>query len=113
MHEHIEVKSHKGTHVLRLQEIDWVEANQDYATLHVGAKSWLIRGSMHSLASQWAAAGFVRIHRSTMLNAGRVRKLLPLAKGEFTVILEDGTQLKLSRSYRRRSVDAGSYETAE
>jgi len=55
---------------------------------------------MHSLASRWAPAGFVRIHRSTLLNADRVRELRPLSKGEFTVVLCDGTELKLSRSYR-------------
>lgn len=111
--ERIAVKSRAGVVVLRLPEIDWVEANEDYAALHVGAKSWLIRDSMHSLASRWASAGFVRIHRSTLVNADRVRELRPLSKGEFTVVLFDGTELKMSRSYRSSlSKLAGSYETA-
>jgi len=42
----------------------------------------------------------VRIHRSTLVNIWRVRELLPLSKGEFTVVLNDGTELKLSRNYR-------------
>ncbi len=98
--DHVEVKTRKGLHVLHLHEIDWVQANQDYAALHVGGRSWLIREPMHSLESRWACAGFVRIHRSTLLNARRVRELRPLSKGEFTVVLSTGTELKLSRSYR-------------
>jgi len=42
----------------------------------------------------------VRIHRSTLVNTRRVRELLPLSKGEFTVVLLNGTELKLSRNYR-------------
>jgi two-component system LytT family response regulator len=47
-----------------------------------------------------AAHGFARIHRSTMVNTERVAELHTLANGEFAVVLRDGTQLKLSRSYR-------------
>jgi two-component system, LytTR family, response regulator len=86
--------------VLRLSEIDWVEAHQDYVALHVGVKAWLVRESIGALASRLAPSGFVRIHRSTLLNVDRVRELRPLTKGEFMVVLFDGTERKLSRNYR-------------
>jgi two-component system LytT family response regulator len=86
--------------VLRIAEIDWVEAEQDYVSLHVGAKTYLLRDSIGALAERLASAGFVRIHRSTLLNIERVRELHPLSKGEYTVVLNDGSQHKLSRNYR-------------
>jgi len=45
-------------------------------------------------------SGFVRIHRSAIVNAERVKELRPRDKGEYTVVLNDGTELKLSRNYR-------------
>jgi two-component system LytT family response regulator len=86
--------------VLRIAEIDWVEAEQDYVSLHVGPKTYLLRDSIGALAERLASAGFVRIHRSTLLNVERVRELHPLSKGEYTVVLIDGSQHKLSRNYR-------------
>lgn len=86
--------------VLRLNEVDWVEAQQDYAALHVGSKAWLVREPISALELRLAPLGFVRIHRSTLLNVDRVRELRPLSRGEFMVVLFDGTERKLSRNYR-------------
>ena len=86
--------------VLRIAEIDWVQAQQDNVSLHVGVKTYLLRDSIGALADRLAAAGFVRIHRSTLLNVERVRELHPLSKGEYTVVLSDGSAHKLSRNYR-------------
>jgi two-component system, LytTR family, response regulator len=66
----------------------------------VGPKTYLLRDSIGALAERLASAGFVRIHRSTLLNVERVRELHPLSKGEYTVVLIDGSQHKLSRNYR-------------
>jgi two-component system LytT family response regulator len=86
--------------VLRLNEVDWVEAHQDYVALHVGSKAWLVREAISALEPRLAPLGFVRIHRSTLLNVDRVRELRPLSRGEFMVVLFDGTERKLSRNYR-------------
>jgi two-component system, LytTR family, response regulator len=98
--ERIAVKSRGQILVLRVREIDWVKAEQDYVGLHVGSKSWLMREPISALEARLSACGFVRIHRSTLVNVDRVRELRPLAKGEFTVVLFDGTELKLSRNFR-------------
>jgi two-component system LytT family response regulator len=63
-------------------------------------RSWLLRETIAAAEARLALSGFVRIHRSTLVNIYRVRELLPLSKGEFTVVLLDGTELKLSRNYR-------------
>jgi len=86
--------------IVNVPEIDWVEAYGDYVSVHVGAKSWLLRETIAAAEERLALSGFVRIHRSTLVNIYRVRELLPLSKGEFTVVLRDGTELKLSRNYR-------------
>jgi two-component system, LytTR family, response regulator len=86
--------------VVRLPEVDWIEADGDYVSVHAGDKKWLMRETIATLELRLAASGFVRIHRSALVNAERVKELRPLEKGEYTVILNDGTELKLSRNYR-------------
>jgi len=86
--------------VVRVADIDWIEASGDYASLHVEKKTWLIRETIATIAQRYAAHGIVRIHRSTLVNLDRVTELRPLSNGEFIVVLRDGTELKLSRNYR-------------
>jgi len=86
--------------VIRVEDIDWIEASGDYVSIHVGKKSWLLREAIASVADRYATHGIVRIHRSTLVKVDRVTELRPLANGEFTVVLRDGTELKMSRSYR-------------
>ena len=100
MTDRIPVKSHGRVMIVNVAEIDWVEADGDYVSVHVGSKSWLLRETIAAAEARLALSGFVRIHRSTLVNIYRVRELLPLSKGEFTVVLLDGTELKLSRNYR-------------
>ncbi len=100
MMDRIPVKAHGRVMIVNVAEIDWVEADGDYVSVHVGAKSWLLRETIAAAEARLALSGFVRIHRSTLVNIYRVRELLPLSKGEFTVVLLDGTELKLSRNYR-------------
>jgi len=87
---------------IEAEEIDWIEAEGCYACLHVGGKSYLLRETMSGLEAQLDPRRFLRIHRSAIVNLQRVKELEPQSHGEYTVILEDGTQLKLSRSYRDR-----------
>jgi two-component system, LytTR family, response regulator len=98
--DRIPVKTHGRVMIVKVAEIDWVEADGDYVSVHVGAKSWLLRETIAAAEERLALSGFVRIHRSTLVNIYRVRELLPLSKGEFTVVLLGGTELKLSRNYR-------------
>ena len=100
MTDRIPVKTHGRVMIVNVAEIDWVGADGDYVSVHVGAKSWLLRETIAAAEARLALSGFVRIHRSTLVNICRVRELQPLSKGEFTVVLRDGTELKLSRNYR-------------
>jgi two-component system, LytTR family, response regulator len=86
--------------VVRIPDIDWVGALGNYVSLHVGKKSLLLRETISSMEQRLVAHGFVRIHRSTIVNIHRVTELRSLSNAEFSVGLADGTTLKLSRNYR-------------
>jgi two-component system LytT family response regulator len=98
--DRIPVKTGGRIVVIRIADVDWVKAQHDYVSLFMGNKSWLVRETIASIERRFANAGFVRIHRSTLVNVDRVRELRPLEKGEFQVILENGVELKLSRNFR-------------
>ncbi len=83
---------------IRAEEIDWVEAYDNYLRLHVGGKTHLLRQTMNELEAALNPEQFARIHRSTIVNLDRVKELISHFNGEHLVILQDGTELKLSRS---------------
>lgn len=86
--------------LLKVNDIDWIEADGNYAKLHVGGKSHLLREKMHDLEDQLTPERFVRIHRSVIVNLDRIKELHPHFNGDYIVVLDDGVQLKLSRSRR-------------
>jgi two-component system LytT family response regulator len=96
------VRSHGRVLLLRAEEVDWAEAADNYVILHVGAESHMLRETMNGLESRLDPSRFARIHRSRIVNLDRIRELLPAFHGEYVVVLENGTKLPLSRSYRDR-----------
>jgi two-component system LytT family response regulator len=92
------VKSAGRTVFVRVDEVDWIEADDYYAKLHVAGKTHLLRETMGSLEARLDSARFFRVHRSAIVNLDRVREVQFLFRGEHVVILHDGTRLKLSRS---------------
>jgi two-component system, LytTR family, response regulator len=81
-------------------DVDWIEAADNYALLHVGAATHPVRETLSRLMGELDPARFVRIHRSTIVQIDRVRELLPAFHGDFVVVLRDGTRLSMSRSCR-------------
>ena len=96
------MKSAGRVFFLKTEDIDWVEAADYYVKLHVGRKGHLLRESMSELEARLDPDKFLRIHRSSIVNLDRVSELRPLPGGEYTVLLHDGTQLKLSRGRREQ-----------
>ncbi len=90
---------------VRTENIDWIEAADNYVRLHCGTSNHIVRETMNAIEGRLDPARFVRIHRSTIVNADRIRELQPWFRGDYRVILHDGTELALSRSYRQ-SVEA-------
>jgi two-component system LytT family response regulator len=96
------VKSRGHIHVVKLEDIDWIEANAGYFWIHTGGKKHLLRGKMKSLEENLPEDRFVRIHRSLIVNIDRIQELQHHTRGEYNVILNDGTKLSMSRGYRNR-----------
>ena len=87
--------------LLPAKEIESVEAEGDYASLRAGEKTYLVRETMGALEER-LGPGFLRIHRSTIVNSARIRELRPQPNGEFVVVLQSGAELRASRGYADR-----------
>ncbi len=100
--ERLMVKSAGRVLFLRTGEVDWIEAADYYACLHVGAKTYLLRRSMTDLERELDPKTFCRIHRSAIVNIARVRELRLDSNGEYEVSIEGGANVKVSRAYREK-----------
>jgi len=99
--ERIMIKSAGRVQYIKTSEIDWIEAADYYACLHVGPKSHLLRRSLADLEGDLEPSKFCRIHRSTIVNLDRVRGFEVNAAGEPEVVLENDEHLRCSRRYRK------------
>jgi two-component system LytT family response regulator len=100
--DHLIVKETGQVSFLRIHDIDWIEAADYYACLHVGKKTHLLRRSLSELESELDRHTFCRIHRSTIVNLDRVQGLKINVNGEHDVLLDDGVRVRLSRRYRKQ-----------
>jgi two-component system, LytTR family, response regulator len=100
--ERFAVKSTGELCFVKISEIDWIEAADYYACLHVGARSHLIRRSMAELEEDLDPKLFCRVHRSGIVNLDRVRSLKVSEEGEYEILLENGARVRISRRYRKQ-----------
>jgi two-component system LytT family response regulator len=100
--ERLVVKSAGQVWFLKTSEIDWIEAADYYARLHVGTRTHMLRRSMAELDQELNQSTFCRIHRSTIVNLDRVEGLELNADGEYDVVLTNGSRLGMSRRYRKQ-----------
>jgi two-component system LytT family response regulator len=84
--------------MVNIHEIEWIEAADYYACLHVGAKSFMLRESVKQLATTLRPGQFVRIHRSTIVNMDYVREIAREGRSEGAVILTSGLRLRMSKT---------------
>lgn len=112
--ERVQRRRHAGTaapHYLLLREreqlrvlptpaIDWIEAAGNYLCIRIGGETLVHRETLTRLLQRLDPARFLRIHRSRIVNLARIRQLLPLHNGDHRVVLDDGSELLLSRTYR-------------
>jgi two-component system LytT family response regulator len=90
---------------LDVAEIDWIEAADYYACLHVGNTTHLLRRTLLELERDLAGGVFCRIHRSAIVNLNRIRGLELKENGEYEVVLISGARLRLSRRFRKNLQD--------
>jgi two-component system, LytTR family, response regulator len=89
---------------LNVSDIDWIEAASYYACLHVGRDTHILRRTLSELESE-LGDGFIRIHRSIIVNVERVQGLELQNAGEYEVVLKSSVRLRLSRRFRKRLQD--------
>jgi two-component system LytT family response regulator len=99
-HTRLMVRSGERTTFVSPEEIDWVEAAGNYAILHIGKRTHILRETMNALESQLPGDIFCRVSRSAILNLRRVGELQLVAPGEHVAILNDGQRVGISRSLR-------------
>jgi two-component system LytT family response regulator len=95
----IPVKSSRGTTLVLTEEIDWIASAGHYLELHSGSETHLIREKLSQIEARLDPQFFMRIHRSTIVNLDRIKSLHPLFNGDHLVILKNGRELNLSRTY--------------
>jgi two-component system LytT family response regulator len=87
---------------VKLRDIDWIEAADNYVCLHCGRETHVLRETMNELEARLDPAQFLRVHRSTIVNLDRVQELQPWFRGDYRIVLRDGTKLTLTKSHREK-----------
>jgi two-component system LytT family response regulator len=103
--ERLVIKSPGRVLFLNVADIDWIEAADYYACIHVGDASHLIRRTLAELEGDVGDQRFFRTHRSVIVNLERIRGLELQSDGEYAVVLTSGAQLRLSRRFRKALQD--------
>lgn len=93
-------KNNKTVFLVNVTDIEWLEASNDYVTLHTKTEQFLLGQSLNHYESRLDPALFMRIHRSTIVNINQIAEMQPYFNGEYFVILKNGTRLKMSRNYK-------------
>ena len=104
--ERLVIKSAGRVFFLEADDIDWIEAEGNYVSVHSGAKSHLLRETISSLESQLDPKKFRRIHRSSLVQINKIKELQPWFHGEYRIVLHCGAELMLSRNYRENLQEA-------
>jgi two-component system, LytTR family, response regulator len=86
--------------VIPTSDVDWIEGADYYARLHVGTRSHLIRESLSSLEKRLDTARFLRLHRSAIVNLGRVRVVESAERGDAVAVLSTGARIRVTASRR-------------
>jgi len=100
----ITVRVAQRVQIVRVAEIDWIEAADYCAKLHVAGSVHVVRVSLGALERLFDPASFVRVHRSAIISLARIREMLSDSRGDGVVVLADGTKVRMARS-RRAAVE--------
>lgn len=100
--EKIAIKDAGRITLVPARDIDWIDAAGDYMCVHANGETHVMRITMKDLEQQLDPNVFQRIHRSTIVNLGRVREICAHINGEYYLVLNNGERLKMSRSYKNK-----------
>ncbi|MCH8491868.1 MAG: LytTR family DNA-binding domain-containing protein [Idiomarina sp.] len=100
--EHIAIKDSGEITRVAINSIEWIDAAGDYMCIHAANQTHILRRTMKELEQELNPRMFQRIHRSAIVNLAQVEKLCSRQNGEYHLILQNGQELKVSRSYKDR-----------
>ena len=100
--DRIAVRNNGRVVFVKLADIDWIEAADNYVCLHCGKETHIVRETMNELEARLDPAQFLRVHRSSIVNLDRVRELQPWFRGDYRIVLRDGTELTLTKNHREK-----------
>jgi two-component system LytT family response regulator len=98
--ERLAIKTDGKVVFLRPEEIEWIEAADNYVILHLADRKLMTRDTLSALEEQLGTDKFARINRSVLVQLDQVKELQPAFHGDYVVILRNGARLPLSRAFR-------------
>ena len=101
--QRIIIKSTGKMYIVKAEDIDWIEADDNYVKLHVGEKTHYLRQTMKAMEKSLDPSLFLRIHRSVIVNMDRISQIQQWFNNEYMVTLKNGTELNMSRTYREKA----------
>lgn len=100
--EHLAIKDSGEVTRVPVNRIEWVDAAGDYMCIHAAGETHILRRTMKELEQELNPSRFQRVHRSAIVNIDQVEKLCTRQNGEYHLVLKNGQNLKVSRSYKDR-----------
>lgn len=97
----VRVLSRGRVQFVSLANVDWIETQGNYLALHVGAESYLVRGTAEGIVAELDPSRFVRIHRRAIVAVDRIANIERLTNGDALVALSSGHEIRASRRYRK------------
>lgn len=96
------IKSGERTIFVPVDEVDWIEAFQNYVRLHMGPATHLLHVPMNTIGAVLDSGRFLRIHRSYIVNVQRIAQLWSIAHGQYVIELRSGQRLQSGRPYNEQ-----------
>ena len=96
----ITIKDRDSIKLIKMDSIAWVDAAGDYMCVHAEGETHIMRCTMTQLLKELDADIFKRVHRSTIVNLNCIEEVIPLTKGEYFLLIDNGERIKVSRNYR-------------
>ena len=88
--------------IINVNDIDWIQASDNYVTIHTGSQSNMLREKISILEKKLNPDKFVRIHRSVIVNVDRIKEFEPVSRGNYEVVLKNNVRLTLTKNYRSK-----------
>jgi two-component system LytT family response regulator len=93
------IRSGDGTIFVPIDDVEWIEAAQNYVSVHAKGATYLLHVSMNAIETALDPERFVRIHRSYIINIRHIKQLWTLVHGQYVLELASGDRLQSGRTY--------------